>query len=143
MAGALNCRGQISTELLVVATVLAALLLIVVVTTYNTNMETGRLLSESQNSIQCNEISSVIARAYSNRATTKETVFLAENAKLERISGKPGGITVGTITCEYVGTIENSAGTKDIYSGGISLAKGNWCFSKSDGVIVLNEGGCT
>ncbi len=140
--------GQVPLEIIGIAVVLVVLLLLVLVTTYNKNMETQRLLETSENSIQCSEMSTTIARVHSNRATTQETAYLATGADLNRVEGKPGGIKVGKVSCRYIGGIEKSTGELDTDPDGtgtlgIALSVGNWCFEKHpDTNVVVSQGEC-
>ena len=144
-------KGQTPIEIIIIAAVIVALLLLVFVTTTNRNMETDRVLSAGKNGIQCNAMSSVIARLYNNRATTQETLNLETEALLRRVEGKPGGINVEEISCNYIGSaaMYPEDGRKDTDPNGTGedgmvLGAGNWCFEKSpDTNIVLTPEECT
>jgi len=133
-------KGQTSIEILSIAIVMAALLLIVLVSSYVRNGQTQDMLVFNSTTSQCSEMSSVIARLYSNRAVAKEALRLEHEANFLRVEGKPGSISVGEVSCFYVGTV--SYGALDD-TDGIGLAKGEWCFGKSDGEIVLSGGQCS
>ena len=144
-------KAQMTIEMISVAVIVVALLLLVFITTSNRNMETERILTSGKNSIQCNAIASVIARLYNNRATTQETLNLETEARLRRVEGNIGGINVGEIACNYIGSAEMypADGTRDTDPGGtgetgITLEVRNWCFEKNpDTNIVLTPGECT
>jgi hypothetical protein len=135
-------------EIIGIAVILVALLLLVLVTTYNRNIQTQQLLEISNNGIQCSEMSAVVARMYSNRAITKETLHLSTRADLNRFEGKTGMIQVGTISCRYVGSVKKSTGEKDsdkqgTMLGGLPLSIGTWCFEKRpDTNVVVSGGDC-
>ena len=137
-----------SMEVVIAAIALAGLLVIVLVMMYISNEETERLLAASENGIQCGEISGVVARLYNNRGTAEETVYFAEGAIMQRVSPNSGGIVVGGVSCSYIGSVEFVNGSPppaivyDTDAGGISLSKGNQCFSKSNGSIVVSRGMC-
>lgn len=140
--------AQMPMEIIGIAVVMVALLLLVLVTTYYKNMQTQQLLEMSKNSTQCSEISSTISRMNSNRATTRETLAIETQALLRRVEGKPGGITIGEITCNYIGFVEMATGERDsdpsgTGATGITLSIGKWCFEKSDSKIVATQGECS
>ena len=145
-------KGQVSIEMVIISVIIVGMLLLVFITTSNTNMETGRILTIGKNSIECNRISTTIARLYNNRATTKETINIEEEALLRRVEGNSGGINVGGASCSDIGSAAkytvlpqdfdsypNGTGTE-----GITLGVGNWCFEKSyDTNIVITPEECT
>lgn len=143
-------KAQMPMEIIAMAVVLVGLLLLVLVTTYYKNIQTQQIMEMSENSIQCNEMSTIIARMHSNRATTREIAFLATESNLRRVEKKPGGIRVGEISCSYIGKVEKTTGESDTDPGGtgttgITLSTGEWCFEKSDGKIEISgigEGRC-
>jgi hypothetical protein len=137
--------GQAPIEVIGVAVVLVGLLLMVMVATYIRNEDTQQLLETSENSIQCSDISSAIARVYSNRGVVKESVHFFSEARIERVLGNPGSVTVGSVTCEYIGSIKRP-GLPDLFDtdpGGIALGKGDWCFQKVDMEITVQAGDCS
>ena len=147
----LKKKGQTPIEIIGIAVIIAGLLLLVFVTTVNKNMETEEILTIGKNSIQCNTMSSTIARLYNNRATTQETLNFETEARLRRVEGKLGGINVGNMTCNYIGSaaMYTGGGGKDTDPDGtgeigITLGVGNWCFEKSpDTNIVITPEECT
>ncbi len=146
-------KGQVSIEIIIISVIIVAMLLLVFITTSNINMETERVLTIGKNNIECNRISTVIARLYNNRATTKETINLEEEALLRRVEGNSGGINIGGASCSYIGSAEMNTGKDSDPNGtgeeGITLiidpiVGGNWCFEKSpDTNIVITVGECT
>lgn len=147
LQGRMQAKGQTPIEIVGISVILVGLLLLVFVTTYSRNEETGRILDASEKNIQCNGMAAAIARLYSNRATTSETLALASEARLRRVEGKPGGINVGEINCSYIGSAEKD-GEKDsdpdgTGTEGITLSAGLWCIKKSpDTGIVISAGEC-
>ena len=135
-------RGQTPLEVVGVTVLLVGMLLLVLITTYARNSDTQELLKLSENGIQCNKMNSVIARLYSNRATTKETIHLEEIADINRIVGKPGQVLVGNINCPYIGTVTLTDTPDVLDTKGIRLAKGNWCFVKEPAIIRVTVGEC-
>jgi len=136
-------RGQAPIEVIGITVMLIGLLALVMITSYGKNAETLALLEVSEDSIECSQISTTLGRMYTNRASTKETVFLFEEARLERVEGNPGGITVGTVNCEYLGnaTLEGVPDVPD--TDGITLVKAtNWCFEKNGAEVRISEGEC-
>ena len=147
----LEKKGQMPIEVIGIAVVVAALLLLVFVTTVDRNIETAQVFNIGKNSIQCNAMASTIARLHNNRATTQETLNLETEARLRRVEGKYGGINVGEISCNYIGSAAmypadarmdtDPNGTGDT---GITLGIGDWCFEKSpDTNIVITPEECT
>ncbi len=144
-------KGQMSIEIIGIAVIVVALLLLVFVATTSKNIESNQILAIGKNSIQCNTMSSVIARMYNNRAITQETLNLETETRIRRVEGKPGGINVEGISCNYMGSVAmNPAdGRKDTDPNGtgetgMTLGMGNWCFEKdSDTNVVLTQGECT
>jgi len=147
----INRKGQTPIEIIGIAVIIAGLLLMVFVTTVNKNMETEEILTIGKNSIQCNTMSSTIARLYNNRATTQETLNFETEARLRRVEGNLGGINVGNMTCKYIGSaaMYPGDGRKDsdpdgTGTTGITLGVGNWCFEKSpDTNIMITPEECT
>ena len=133
-------RGQTSIEVISIAVAMTILLLIVLIATYNRNAQTQEMLVFNQNNIQCSEISSSIARIYSNRGITSETLQLDYDANFLRVEGKPGSISIGRISCFYVGSV-SYGGLEDV--DGIDLTQGDWCFEKGTGEIVMSVGPCS
>lgn len=132
----MQARGQTPIEVIAIAVILVGLLLLVFVTTSGKNAETELALETAENSIQCNDMAAAIARLYSNRAITSETIALDFNARLRRVEGKPGSIDVGKISCSYIGSIKTEGGESDSDPGGtgtqgITLPAGLWCIRKA------------
>ena len=127
------------------------MLLLVFVTTVNKNMETEQIFTIGKNNIQCNAMTLTIARLYNNRARTQETLNLETEARLRRVEGNLGGINVGDLSCNYIGSVAMypADGRKDtdpdgMGTTGITLGIGNWCFEKNnDTNVVLTPGECT
>lgn len=145
--GGMQAKGQTPVEIVGITLFLAGLLLLVFVTTYARNAETAVVLETGEKNIQCNGMAAAIARLYSNRATTSETLALASEARLRRVEGKPGGINVGEISCSYIGSAERTGGKDSDPDGtgteGITLSAGQWCLEKRpDTGIVISEGEC-
>ncbi len=145
MQGNKKKGGQAPIEVVGVSVILVGLLLVVMVATYVRNEETQRLLETSENSIQCNQIASAIARVYSNRGVVKESVHFFSEATIERVSGKPGTIRVENVSCEYLGSIKKPGSPDEVDTGpgGIVLEKGNWCFWKQELEITVVAGDCS
>lgn len=132
-------RGQTSVEIMSVAIVMTALLLLVLFTTFSRNAETQETLAFNENSIQCREMASVIARLYNNRGEVRESLFLDHDANALRVEGKPGSISVGSASCFYIGNLQIGA-VSDV--NGISFSGGWWCFEKNDGETLAGVGQC-
>jgi hypothetical protein len=143
-----NAGAQTPMETIGISIVLVGLLLLVFATTYARNAETGIALETAENNIECSGLSTAIARLYSNRATTSETVSLNSDALLRRVEGNPGGINVGEVSCNYIGSVEMEGGERDSDPGGtgtagITLSIGQWCLEKSQGTgIAASLGEC-
>jgi len=142
-------KGQTPLEIISIAVIIAAMLLLVFVTTVSRNLETEQIFTNGKNSIQCKAMTSTIARLYNNRATTQETLNLETEARLRRVEGNTGGINVGGISCNYIGSAARYTGLqKDSDEDGtgdtgITLGVGNWCFEKSpDTNIVITPEEC-
>lgn len=141
-------QAQSPIEIIGIAVMLVGLLLLVIVTTAQKNVESREISEMASNSIQCNKISSAIARLYNNRANSMETVLLETEATLRRVAGtdKPGGINVDGQVCYYVGMVKvKDQGQYDTDVDGITLSTGNWCFEKQSqsSYVEVSEGWCT
>jgi hypothetical protein len=133
-------RGQTSIEIMSIAVVMAVLLLLVLVSTYNRNAQTQDVFLFNRSNIQCNAMASSIARLYSNRGIAKETLHLEFDANFLRVEGNPGSISIGRISCFYIGHVGSGA-LND--TDGINLLRGDWCFEKDNGGIAVDVGQCS
>jgi len=133
-------KGQTFIEIMSIAVVMTVLLLLVLVATYNRNAQTQEMLVFNQSNIQCDGMNSSIARLYSNRGITSETLHLDYDATLLRVEGKPGNISIGPVSCFYIGKVSYDA-LEDLDE--INLTKGDWCFEKGTDEIVVSVGQCS
>ncbi len=144
-------KGQTPLEIISISVIIVAMLLLVFVTTANKNRETEQIFTNGKNNIQCNAMTLTIARLYNNRATTQETLNLETEARIRRAEGNLGGINVGDVSCNYIGSVAMNLtdGRKDTDPNGtgttgITLEIGNWCFEKNNDInVVLTPGECT
>jgi len=133
-------KGQAPVEIISMTIIITVLLLLVLITTYNRNEDTERLLSTNEKSVQCSRMSSAIARIYSNRAGISETLHVQTTSDLNRLEGKPGQISVGNVSCNYLGRV--MSGNQTDNTTGIRLSVGDWCFEKSDSNVAVSQGEC-
>ena len=129
-------RAQVNVEVLGAAIIIMGLLVLVLVTVYQRDAEAGRIADAGMNSIQCNKISGAISNLHNNRATSEQSLLIDRNAGILKIGAGPGQISVGGISCNYLGVVSGEA-------TGLGLAAGKtYKFSKSNSEVHICEMPC-